>query len=71
MAAVVLYAALAILWLAIPQSVTNWTRDYLPASVQPLGTAAAETVEGIANATRVPLLYLLAREQFQSAARKP
>ena len=70
-AAIVLYTTLALLWLAIPQSVTNWTRDYLPAFVQPYGTAVAEAVEAAANTTRIPLLYAHAREQFQAATKKP
>lgn len=70
-AAIVLYATLAILWLAIPASVSNWSRDYLPAFAQPVATPITGTVETIANATRIPLLYAAAREQFQAVAKKP
>jgi hypothetical protein len=66
----VLYASLAILWLAIPQSVSNWSRDYLPEYVQPVFAPITGAVETIANVTRIPLLYGYAREQFQSATRK-
>ncbi len=69
-AAIVLYASLAILWLAIPQSVTNWSREYLPDFVQPHATAFAETIETVANATRIPLLYAQARDAFQQATKK-
>ncbi len=69
-AAIVLYATLALLWLAIPQSVTNWSRDYLPDFAQPYATRFAESVETLANATRIPLLYAYARAGFQTAAGK-
>lgn len=69
-AAAVLYATLAILWLAIPQSITNWSREYLPDFVQPYATSAAEAVEAAAKATRIPLLYEYARAGFQSATKK-
>lgn len=69
-AAIVLYASLALLWLAIPQSVTNWTRDYLPPAVQPYAVPAAEAAETFAKATRLPLLYDYARGLFQDATKK-
>ncbi|MBX3497691.1 MAG: hypothetical protein KF769_15765, partial [Parvibaculum sp.] len=53
--AILCYATLALLWLAIPASVTNWSRDYLPGFVQPYATQIAETVEGFARVTRIPL----------------
>lgn len=69
-AAVVLYASLALLWLAIPHSVTNWSRDYLPAAVQPCAVPAAEAAEAFAKTTRLPLLYEYARGLFQDATKK-
>jgi hypothetical protein len=68
--AIVLYATLAILWLAIPQSVSNWSRDLLPDFAQPFVRPVVESVETGANATRLPLLYETARAWFQSAAKK-
>jgi hypothetical protein len=68
--AIVLYATLAILWLAIPQSVTAWSRDFLPDFMQPYASAIAETVEAGANATRLPLLHETVRTSFQSATKK-
>jgi hypothetical protein len=67
-AAIVLYAALAILWLAIPQSVSNWSREYLPDFVQPVATPITGAAETIANATGIPLAYEKARSLFQSAS---
>jgi hypothetical protein len=67
---ILLYATLALLWLAIPQSVSNWSRDYLPEFVQPVTTPIVGTVEMFANATRIPLLYAYARERFQAATKK-
>lgn len=67
--AIVLYAALALLWLAIPQSVSNWSRDYLPDFVQPVTKPITETVERFANATRIPLAYEYAHSLFQSATK--
>lgn len=69
-AAIILYATLAMLWLAIPQSVTNWSREYLPDFVQPYATGFAEKAESIANATRIPLLYEYARAGFQVATKR-
>lgn len=69
-AAVVLYASLILLWLAIPQSVSNWSRDYLPGFMQPIAAPLTGAAETIANASRVPLLYEAARGAFQSAAKK-
>jgi hypothetical protein len=70
-ASIVLYATLAILWLAIPSSVSNWSREYLPEFVQPVTAPIAGAVETAANFTRIPLLYVVAREQFQAAVKKP
>jgi hypothetical protein len=67
---IILYTSLALLWLAIPSSVSNWSREYLPAFVQPIVAPITGTVEAIANATRVPLLYAVAREQFQATTKK-
>jgi hypothetical protein len=69
-AAIVIYASLALLWLAIPQSVSNWSRDYLPGFVQPVSTPIVSTVETIAIATRIPLLYEYARGIWQFAVKK-
>jgi hypothetical protein len=69
-ASVVLYATLAILWFAIPQSVSNWSWDYLPDFAQPVVAPITNTVETIANLTRIPLLYDAARSAFQAAAKK-
>ena len=69
-ASIVLYATLAILWLAIPQSVSNWSRDYLPEFLQPIAAPITQTIEAIANVTRIPVLYNYARGQFQTAAKK-
>ncbi|MCW5674283.1 MAG: hypothetical protein KIT15_06850 [Xanthobacteraceae bacterium] len=69
-AAIVLYAALAILWLAIPQSVSNWSRDYLPDFVQPITKPVTETVERFANVTRIPRAYEYAHTIFQSAVKQ-
>lgn len=69
-AAIVLCFTLAILWLAIPQSVSNWSRDYLPEFMQPVAAPITGTVETIANATRIPLLYTFAREAFQAVTKK-
>ncbi|MBX3518899.1 MAG: hypothetical protein KF835_02665 [Xanthobacteraceae bacterium] len=68
-AAIVLYATLAILWLAIPQSVSNWSRDYLPDFVQPATKPITETVERFANATGIPHAYEYAHALFQSATK--
>jgi hypothetical protein len=67
---ILLYATLAILWLAIPQSVSNWSRDLLPDFAQPFVRPVVESVETGANVTRLPLLYETARAWFQSAAKK-
>lgn len=68
-ATIVLYAALAVLWLAIPQSVSNWSRDYLPDFVQPIAKPITETVERFANVTRIPRAYEYAHRLIQSATK--
>jgi hypothetical protein len=68
-AAAVLYASLAILWLAIPQSVTNWSREYLPDFAQPIAAPITGTVEAIADATGISQLYQAARDRFQPASK--
>ena len=66
-AGIVLYATLALLWLAIPRSVSSWSHEYLPDFVQPVTSPIVEAVETVANATRIPFLYEEARRAFQSA----
>lgn len=68
--AITLFATLALLWLAIPQSVSNWSRDYLPEFTQPIAAPITGAVETIADATRIPKLYAKARDSFQSATKK-
>jgi hypothetical protein len=68
--AVVLYATLALLWLAIPQSVSNWTREMVPAFAQPYATGIAESIEAIARMTGLPALYDYAREFFLLVVKK-
>ncbi len=68
--AIVLYASLALLWLLIPQSVSNWTREMLPVFVQPYATPVAETVEAFSRQTGLPALYESAREFFLLVVKK-
>jgi hypothetical protein len=68
--AIVLYATLALLWLAIPQSVSSWTRETMPAFVQPYATGIAESVEAIARMSGLPALYDYAREFFLLVVKK-
>jgi|GEM_PF-3344041 len=70
-AAIVLYATLALLWLAIPRSVSSWAHEYLPEFMLPIAAPVAEAAETAANATRIPLLYEQARSAFQSVTKKP
>jgi hypothetical protein len=67
--ATVLYVSLALAWLLIPQSVSNWTRETLPAFAQPFASQAAESVEWLARKTGLPALYDSARELFLQAAK--
>jgi hypothetical protein len=69
-AVIALYAALALLWLAIPQSVSNWTREALPVPLQPYATPVAETVEKAARLTGLPAFYEAAREFFVLVTKK-
>lgn len=69
-ASIVLYATLALLWLAIPQSISNWSRDYLPAAIAAYAIPAAENLEKFARVFRVGALYDWSRERFLSATRK-
>lgn len=69
-ASTVLYATIAILWFAIPQSVSNWSRDYLPVFVQPVSVPLTSAVEKLSSFTGLPLLYTWTRDTFQSATKK-
>ncbi|HRF07348.1 MAG TPA: hypothetical protein PL193_01700 [Xanthobacteraceae bacterium] len=69
-ASIVLYATLVLLWLSIPQSVSNWSRDYLPAAVAAYATPVAEAVETLARVVRVSAPYDWSRELFLSVTRK-
>lgn len=68
--AVILYVTLGMLWLAIPQSVTNWTRDFLPYAMQPYAGQVAQGFESFARATGVPAIYEALHDSFQRAAGK-
>jgi len=69
-ATIVLYTALGVLWLTIPQSVSNWTREALPAPVQSYATPAAETVEKVTRPTGLPALFEASRDFFLFVAKK-
>ncbi len=69
-AAIVLYSTLGLLWLAVPQSVSNWTREVLPTPMQPYAAAAAETVEAFARQTGLPSLFETSREFFVLVTKK-
>lgn len=66
----VLYVTLALLWLAVPQSVTNWTRDFLPYAAQPYAAPAAEGFEAFARSTGIPAVYDALRGAFQRTTGK-
>jgi hypothetical protein len=69
-AAIVLYASLALLWLAIPQSVSGFARETLPVYLQGIAVPIAETVEAAARYTGLPALYEYTREFFLQLMRK-
>jgi hypothetical protein len=70
MTATVLFLSLVLLWVLIPQSVSNWTRETAPAFAQPYATGIAESVEAIARMTGLPSLYDYAREFFLLVVKK-
>lgn len=69
-AAIVLYASLALLWLAIPQSISGFARETLPVFLQGTAVPIAEAVEAAARYTGLPALYEYARDFFLLVMRK-
>ncbi|HMN52476.1 MAG: hypothetical protein KF794_04280 [Xanthobacteraceae bacterium] len=62
--AIILYATLALLWLAIPQSVSNFTRESLPGWARDIAVPVAEAVETGSRALGIPAAYESLRETF-------
>jgi hypothetical protein len=69
-AAVVIYATLALLGLAIPRGLTNWARDMQPGPRQDAVLAAAQAIEAFSHWSRIDEPYRLAREFFLEATGK-
>jgi len=63
-AALVIYGTLALLALAIPQSLTNWLRDMNENPVEALALRGAEVLQSAAERTGVPAVYRHARDAF-------
>ncbi len=66
-AAIILYATLALLWLAIPQSVTTFSRESLPEWTRGVAVPVAEAVERGSRAVGIPAVYEALRDLFLRA----
>jgi hypothetical protein len=62
--AIVLYATLALLALAIPQSVVNWLADMNGNPVQETALRGAEVVRNLSQRAGVATVYQRARDVF-------
>jgi hypothetical protein len=69
-AAVVIYATLFLLALAIPQSVVNWLADMNGNPVQETALRAAEVLQKVSQRTGVAVPYTRARAFFLSLVGK-
>jgi hypothetical protein len=69
-AAVVIYATLALLALAIPRGLLNWSRDMEPGPRQQAMLAVAQAIERFSHWSRIDVPYRLAREAFLEATGK-
>jgi len=69
-AAVVIYATLALLALAVPSALVNWSRDMEPGSRQQTMLAAAQAIARFSSWASINRPYELARETFLKAAGK-
>jgi hypothetical protein len=69
-AAVVIYATLALLALAIPRGLLNWSRDMEPGPRQQAMLAAAQAIERLSHWSRIDEPYRKAREAFLKATGK-
>jgi hypothetical protein len=63
-AAVVIYATLALLALAVPSGLVNWSRDMEPGARQHAMLAVAQTIERFSSWTGFNRPYQQARETF-------
>jgi hypothetical protein len=69
-AAVVIYATLALLALAVPRGLVNWSRDMEPGPRQQVMLAAAQAIERFSSWSRIDEPYRQAREIFLEATGK-
>ena len=69
-AAIVIYATLALLAIAIPQSPANWLRDMKSSAVQETLLRGAEALEDAARRTGIDVPYRRARALFLAFAGK-
>jgi hypothetical protein len=69
-AAVVIYATLALLALAVLSGLVNWSRDMEPGPRQQAMLAAAQAIERFSSWSRIDEPYRQAREIFLKATGK-
>ena len=69
-AAVVIYATLALLALAVPSGLVNWSRDLQPGARQQTTLAVAQTIERSSSWIGLDRPYARAREIFLKATGK-
>jgi hypothetical protein len=69
-AAVIVYATFALLVLTIPQSLTNWVRDWDESPEQRVLLRAAEAVQAASHRVGLDIPYRAARAAFHALAGK-
>jgi len=69
-AAIVIYATLVLLVIAIPQSLANWLRDMKSSAVQEILLRGAEGLEDASRRTGIDAPYRRARALFLAFAGK-
>ena len=69
-AAIVIYVTLLLLWLTIPQSMSNFLQGLAPSPVQQALLASAQTLRGAIEATHLDAPYRHARALFLRVTHK-
>jgi len=68
--AIVIYATLLLLWLTIPQSMSNFLQGLAPSPVQQTLLAGAQTIRGAIELTHLDAPYRQARALFLRVTHK-
>jgi hypothetical protein len=63
-AAIVIYATLALLAIAVPRGLVNWTKNFEPSAPREITLRVAETIQTLSHCIGADWLYAKARAEF-------